>query len=163
MTKNQYAYVGGNPVRYFDPFGLAACVVSFPGYPITVPGTSTSLPLIHGGVLSYDASGNTRYYEYGRYDSDFGNVRRQSVPNLTKDANGNWTDESKQKLADALRRFGKGNKAKLECSEDADADKVNAFAEQRMRDANRAPYSWNPLSPNTCMTFAVDAVRAGIP
>jgi hypothetical protein len=31
-----------------------------------------------------------------------------------------------------------------------------------MNDPDRAPYSWNPFKQNTCVTFAVDALKAGL-
>jgi RHS repeat-associated protein len=158
-----YGYVGGNPIWAVDPGGLAGCVVSYPGYQIVVPATETSLPLIHGGALSISNTGSTRYYEFGRYASDRGEVRRQQVPDLVRGEDGKWTQESRDALNKRLREIGKGHKPSLECDADADADKINAYAERVMRDQNRPAYNWNPLKGemNMCMTFARDAVNAG--
>lgn len=109
---NTYTYVENNPLLLIDPLGLAGCRVSYPGYPITIPGTSTRVPLTHAGILSYDSKGRTRYYEYGRYDSDFGNVRRQPVPDLTIGPDGQPTADSWEKLQDALNKIGHGTGTK---------------------------------------------------
>lgn len=60
-----------------------------------------------------------------------------------------------------MNGFGKASKARLECVDEADAEKVNAYAEKTMTDKNRTPYNWHPFSPKTCLTFARDAIRAG--
>jgi RHS repeat-associated protein len=159
---NLYGYVQNNPVNWVDPSGLAGCYVGYPGYPITIPGTNTKVPLTHAGVLSYDSEGHTRYYEYGRYISDFGNVRRRPVPDLQIGPDGKPTPESWAELQDALNKIGNGTKAKTNCNDKADADKINSFSEQRMRDPKRAPYCWNPLNFNACTTFASDALKAGL-
>uniref|UniRef100_UPI001B802595 RHS repeat-associated core domain-containing protein n=1 Tax=Desulfobulbus elongatus TaxID=53332 RepID=UPI001B802595 len=159
---NVYAYVNNDPVNKIDPWGLAGCYVGYPGYPITIPGTSTKVPSTHAGVLSYDSQGHTRYYEYGRYDSNFGNVRRRTVPDLQMGPDGKTTPESWANLQNALNKIGNGTTAKTNCDDKADADKINNFAEQRMNDPNRAPYSWNPFNFNTCTTFASDALAGGL-
>jgi len=159
---NPFVYVQNSPVNLVDPFGLGGCYVGYPGYPITMPGTNTKVPLTHAGVLSYDSEGHTRYYEYGRYNSDFGNVRRRPVPDLQIGPDGQPIPESWAKLQDALNKIGNGTKAKTSCNDKVDADKINSFAEQRMKDPKRSPYSWNPFNFNTCTTFAGDALKAGL-
>jgi uncharacterized protein RhaS with RHS repeats len=158
---NLYGYVLNDPVNLVDAMGLAACYVTWPGYPIAIPGTDISVPLMHGGVLTYDNAGKTRYYEYGRYNSDFGNVRRRSVPDLTMN-NGNPTPASWDNLLNKLNEYGKGRKAGVVCNESADASKANEFAEDYKNNPNRPPYNWWP-SPfgNNCLTFMCNAVGAG--
>jgi len=65
------------------------------------------------------------------------------------------------KMQQRLNEIGHGTKATTTCDPNADADKINNFAEQRMHDSDRAPYSWNPLHFNTCTSFANDALEAG--
>ena len=105
-----YAYVDGKPLTLVDQYGLEGCYVSWPGYPITVPGTSKQLPLIHAGALSYDASGKTRYYEYGRYENDQGNVRRRPVPDLKMGPDGKPTAESRDRLKRHWTALGKAKR-----------------------------------------------------
>jgi RHS repeat-associated protein len=162
---NLYGYVDGDPISFVDPLGLNACKIEYIGYPITLPGTNTQVPLGHAGVLSYDPeTGDTRYYEYGRYGDDFGSVERREVPDLDIDPKtGKPTPESWKKLKDYLRKkLGKGHWMTTLCDDEADFDKVNDFAEKRMHDPNRKPYEWNPLKGvNQCFSFADEAIKAG--
>ncbi|MDC8012030.1 RHS repeat-associated core domain-containing protein [Tahibacter soli] len=161
---NTYAYAMAAPHGMIDPWGLAGCVVNFIGYPIAIPGTQTHIPLAHAGVLAYDeTTGRTRYYEYGRYNDDFGNVRRGNVPNLEIDPDGNVTDASWERLKNSLaKNQGKGIRPTMDCVDRADDKKIVEFAEGRMKDKERAPYSWNPLWPNTCGTFASEALYSSV-
>ena len=174
MNRFGYAYQDG--LNYFDPDGLDACSVNFSDYPIEYsPGkTSTNLGG-HSGVLSYDATGKTRYYEYGRYPpnssgvtgnklpKDDGNVRRlPKVPNVNFDKDGNVTDESLGELKDFLsRNAGKNTTPELTCTKDADAQKVNDYAESVANNPKRDKYSWIPGFSNHCRTFTRRAIDAG--
>jgi len=173
---NLYSYVEGSPLSYVDPAGLAACTVLFPDYPIDTGFgfTSTSIGG-HGGVLSYDDQGSTRYYEFGRYspsnqyvtgdkrpDSE-GNVRRVPIPDLVIDPKtGQPTPASLEALRKALsERAGHKTKANLTCDKDTDEKKVNKYAEDFANNKDRPPYSWKPWSSNQCRDFANRAFGAG--
>ncbi|MFO1464926.1 MAG: RHS repeat-associated core domain-containing protein [Steroidobacteraceae bacterium] len=160
---NTYTYVEDNPLDDSDPSGLDGCYVEFSDYPIVIPNTKISLPLGHAGVVAYDpATGATRYYEYGRYETDNGEVERRYVPDLVIGPDGKPTPASMKKLLDYLSKHqGKGKPAESECRSDADFNKIVNFAEKFRKDPNRPPYSWNPLRPNHCKTFARKAIEAG--
>jgi hypothetical protein len=117
----------------------------------------------HAEVLTFDPdTGHTRYYEYGRYDDDFGQVKRRQVPDLRIGPDGQPTPDSwKSELDFVSRKFGNGRSVKTECKADSDFNRANDFAERRMNDKNRKPYSWNPLRSNHCKSFAREAVEAG--
>lgn len=161
---NFYSYVNNNPISLIDPLGHDACYVSYPDYPINYSGNSTSTLLGgHAGVVGYDeATGATRYYEYGRYDKEQnGIVRRLNVPNLDIGKDGSPTAESLEALKKALsERAGKNTQPVLQC-EKADEQKVYDFAEAYKNNPNRPPYSWKPWNPNHCRSFARGAIDAG--
>jgi len=171
-----YAYVGGDPLGLFDFFGLGACVVTFPDYPIDTGFgfTSTSLGG-HGGEFSYNADGDTSYYEYGRYSpadpnvvgaklpQDDGNVRHVPMPDVDIDPK---TGLPTQKSLDAIskylsKRLGHDTKVDLACTKDSNSKKVSKYAEDFAKNANRPKYSWKPWSSNQCRDFANRAVEAG--
>ncbi|WP_081026022.1 RHS repeat-associated core domain-containing protein, partial [Ralstonia solanacearum] len=175
-SPSTFAYVGSNPLTYIDAEGLAACTALFPDYPIDTGFGFTSTNLGgHGGVVTYDAVGSTRYYEYGRYAPSNqnvigdkrpeaeGNVRRYPIPNLTMDRRtGEPNPDSLEALRKALsERVGHGTKVELTCSKDADEKKVNQFAEDFSKKKDRPLYSWKPWSSNQCRDFARRAVGAG--
>ncbi|WP_233842105.1 RHS repeat-associated core domain-containing protein [Dyella sp. 2HG41-7] len=171
-----YAYVDDNPLDLFDPLGFGACTVLYPDYPIdTGFGFRSSHLGGHGAILSFDSSGETQYYEYGRYSpadpgvigaklsQEDGNVRRGPVPDVDVDPK---TELPTQKSMDALskylsKRYGEGSKAMLVCSAEPDAKKVNKYAQDYAKDKNRPKYSWKPWSSNQCRDFSNRAFGAG--
>jgi len=170
---NLFAYVGGDPVNLIDLEGLAGCKVLFPNMPIdTGMGfTSTSLGG-HGGILTYDTNGTTKYYEYGRYPasqavgsglpSDEGNVRRLSVPNLQLDKNGQPTPESLAALKEFLeKKAGKDTDSELTCDANADEKKILDYIDKISKDPKRPKYKWNPWNSNHCRDFATRAYNSG--
>jgi RHS repeat-associated protein len=165
---NFYSYVKGNPLSLIDPFGFDACYVHFPDYPINyfdyngIDFVSKDLGG-HAGVLGYDdKTGDTRYYEYGRYDKEGkGKVKRRSVPDLEIGQDGQPTQESLEKLKKYLSdKYGKKTPTKLKC-EDIDEKKVYDYAEEYKNNPKRPDYSWNPIKPNHCRSFAKDAITEG--
>jgi RHS repeat-associated protein len=161
---NKYAYARTNPTNLADPSGEAGIYISYPNYPITIPGTNIKWPLGHAAVIAVDdQTGRTTYFEYGRYDSDFGQVKRRVVPDLVMGDDGLPTQESLNNLLTYISaHYGHDTSVDATYYPDADYKQIVDFALERMRDPHRAPYSWNPLHRNTCKTFAQDAIKAGL-
>jgi RHS repeat-associated protein len=171
LDGNSYAYVDNNPALKIDPTGYDGIVINYNYYPVTVSQGfhipicncntgKIKAPLGHGAAIAVDPkTGQTTYFEYGRYDSDFGNVRQMPVPNLVIGENGQPTQASLDYLYDYIsKHYGHDSQVDPTYYRDADYKKIIRFAKQRMNDKNRKPYD---ILTNSCKTFARDAVNAG--
>ena len=51
---------------------------------VDIPSMRNRIPYLgHAGILFFSSQGESKYYEYGRYDrAAIGLVRRQGIPNL---------------------------------------------------------------------------------
>lgn len=116
----------------------------------------------HAGVVIIDPkTGYTKYYEYGRYDSEGnGVVRTRTVPNVLIGENGRPTSESLEKLLKKISEVA-GHGGRIEGAY-VESDKVKEmmdYAKQRMQqnnDPNRTPYN---LRSNNCGTFGCDVLK----
>ena len=152
---NTYAYVGNNPVNAVDPLGLDAIYINYEHYPVTTP--LGKLPLGHGAVVSVDPnSGDTKYYEFGRYDDDNGVVRSGKIPNVSIGTDGLPTEESLNHLYDFLsHNFGHDVLVTGTYYPNSDYKGTINFAEQFKRQHQKYD-----LLNNNCKTFGRSAAAA---
>ena len=159
--ESPYVYVHNNPLKYIDPDGRDAILVVFPDFKISTPVGKVG-NLGHAGVLLIDnKTGLTKYYEYGRYDSEGkGIVRSVSVSNVKIGKDGKPTDKSLQKvLAQISKKSGQKGRIEGAYIESDNFDAMNDYAKEKMgenSDPNRDPYS---LTSNNCGTFGCDVVN----
>jgi len=155
---NLYAYTENNPVNWIDPLGFDGIYVSYRGYPVNT-GYGFNLPLGHGAVIAVDPqTGTTMYFEYGRYNGNFGRVKQRVTPDVVIQS-GKPTAESLANLYKYIsKHYGKNSPVDATYYSDADFQKIVDFALKRMADKNRKPYD---LFKNNCKTFAAEAIKAG--
>jgi hypothetical protein len=161
---NVYSYANNNPVNFVDPDGRDAIPVVFPDYKISFGGRKWG-GLGHAGIVLIDPkTGQTRYYEYGRYDAaGLGQTVRRSVPNVVMDKKtGQPTEKSMANLLRAVSKdAGKGTRVEGAYVRDDNFRGMADYAEKRLKannDPNRPEYS---IMNNNCGTFAQDVLKAG--
>ena len=156
---NLYAYVGNNPVNRIDPWGLDAIYINYDYYPVSTP--VGKIPLGHAAVVAVDPdTGVTKYYEFGRYDTENRGIVRGApdikIPNLIIGADGLPTAQSLDYLYSYLSRiFGKNSKVTATYYPDSDFLSTIKFAEEFRK--NHPDYN---LLFNNCKTFAISAATA---
>jgi hypothetical protein len=156
-----YTFVHSNPLKYIDPDGRDAILVVFPDYKISTSVGKVS-NLGHAGVLLIDnKTGLTKYYEYGRYDSEGkGLVRSIAVSNVIIRKDGKPTEKSLQKVLGQLsKKSGQNGRIEGAYIESDNFEAMNNYAKEKMAensDPDRESYS---LRNNNCGTFGCDVVN----
>ena len=160
-STSPYGYCLNNPVNMIDPDGKDGIYIAYPDYKINVAGLK--IPnLGHAGVLLIDnKTGNTKYYEYGRYDKEnIGIVRSLSIPNVEIDKQGKPTVESLNNVLSVLsEKAGQGGSIEGAYIKSDKFVEMNQYAKSKMSEnynLNRKKYS---LINNNCATFALDVLE----
>jgi RHS repeat-associated protein len=163
-----YSYVGGNPYARIDPLGLDGMIVNFPNYMVDT-GFGFKLPLGHSGVIAInEVTGQTQYFDIGRYGGEFGDVRGpHDAGTIDFDRFGNPTDASLLSVLDTVSSlWGHGyTPVMTDYSKHADALSMWAFAMDRQANIRDRPYTINPFSKypmNFCHKFAKEVFSAGM-
>lgn len=141
-----------------------AIPIAYPDYQARSDEIDRDVPSGHAGILIVDGNtGVTAYYEYGRYDppANRGLVRKVTVPNAeNKSITVKGLKPAFRKLSQSSGHGGVLKAAWIELSSGA-FEKMNTYAQQRLKqnsDPNRASYS---ITTNNCCTFARDVANAG--
>ena len=157
-STSPYAWCGNNPVNYVDLDGKDAICISFPKYVSHYKKYAARTG--HAGILLIDnKTGYTRYYEYGRYDSENrGVVRNRTVPNVTiKD--GKPTIESLNCVLSIIsKKFGDNGDIEGAYIVSDKFEEMDTYAKEMMKNNNneeRKPYN---ILTNNCATFVEDVI-----
>jgi hypothetical protein len=163
---NFYVYCGNNPVNCNDPTGQDGEMVIFPGYVINYNGYA--VPAVHAGVVSIDdTTGAANYYQFGLYGGQYGNVQGPyNVGTVQFDNQNNPTATSLAAVNQTVAtNYGQGITPTTIYNNAADANAIGQYAANQNANLATQPYTINPLSSNsfnTCITFAWNALQAGV-
>ena len=151
-----YAMCNANPVRYVDPDGRDAIYVAFPNYRANgIPYTG------HAGVLLINnKSGYTKYYEYGRYDTENkGVVRTVVVSNVVMGKNGRPTTKSINNVMYQLsKKSGHGGRVEGAYIISDKFNEMNDYAKGKMAENDNPDRKEYSITSNNCATFAEDVI-----
>ncbi|HEY4292806.1 RHS repeat-associated core domain-containing protein [Luteibacter sp.] len=163
-----YAYVASDPYTRIDPKGLDGMIVNFPNY-MADTGFGFRLPLGHSGAVAInEVTGETHYFDIGRYGGKYGDVRGpHDVGTVRFDEHGQPTESSLLSVLGKISTdWGHGYTPVVTAySKNADALSMWAFAMERQANISKYPYTINPFSGypmNFCHKFAKDVFAAGM-
>jgi len=119
----------------------------------------------HAGVAIINGeTGETKYYEYGRYGGNYGAVRERTVANVQMGNECNPTPESLDNLARDLTRTNGGpygfEAAYIKLADGA-FERMKEFAQQRTLAVNSRTALAYDISNNHCFTFSTEVANAG--
>ena len=155
-----YAFCNNNPVNFVDPDGEDGIYINFPEYRIDI---GIQVPFLgHSGVLLIDnKTGLTKYYEYGRYDSqNLGIVLNRAIPNVDMGKDGKPTEESLYNVLKYISHIA-GHDGPIEGAyvESDEFDAMNNYAQSRIdRNVDIGRESYN-IFENNCSTFAEEVLK----
>jgi RHS repeat-associated protein len=160
-NESPYDFCLNSPLAFKDADGRDAILIVFPDYKISTPVGKIG-GLGHAGVLLIDnATGITKYYEYGRYDENGkGLVRTVTVPNVVIGKDGKPTVASLNKvLGEISKKSGQGGQIDGAYVISDKFKEMNDYAKEKKdenSDSDRKSYS---LLSNNCGTFAADVIN----
>jgi RHS repeat-associated protein len=166
---NMYAYGLNNPLSNVDPDGNEVIPITYPGYQVAYHGTHT-LPLGHSGVVLVDRDGTTHYFEFGRYAGPDGLTRNAGAnntptPSVERDASGNITQDSMNKLLGTLSTAsGKGGAVDALVIPTTSAEDASILAYLKARqatDGKPGADKYKLFGGHNCGTLACEAMHAG--
>lgn len=119
----------------------------------------------HAGVVIVNGeTGETKYYEYGRYSGNYGAVRERPVANVQMGNECDPTPESLGNLAQELTRTNGGpygfDAAYIKLPNGA-FERMDEFVQQRTIEVNRRTAPAYDINNNHCFTFATEVAVAG--
>lgn len=158
--------------KFVDPDGRDAVGITYTGYMVNTSFHDIKLPLGHAGSLLIDnATGHTKYYEFGRYDKNTsgvigagldkadGNIRNVPVSDAVIGKDGKPTQDSLAKIYGELSaKTGKGKPVEADYVEGADYGKMQSYVNDTANNKDREKYS---LPGNNCKTFKDDVINSG--